>query len=203
MSKNQARKETSAETFSRIALENKAISDAKKIQQDLERKERVANRNNCQVLNQAGTNMSEEALKAEILQLKTKVEAQNVDLTKFDTMQNQYFANKRELDEAKKDDKGHALAVLEAQQKLAQINLETAKLGLETCKYKQDNMVASGTSSNESSRRNRLGVSQPFFSGKQTDVLSVRNWILTTEVNLKASKIGEDFQARGFFKRKC
>ena len=195
MSRNQAGKETSAETFTRIALENKAISDARKIQQSLERERRLANKNNNQVSNQAGTNMSEETLKAEILTLKTKVETQNVDLTKFGEMQNQYFANKKELDEAKKDDKEHALAILEAQKDLAKINLETAKLGLETCKFKQDNMGTSGTSSNESSRRNRLGVSQPFFSGKQTDVLSVRNWILTTEVNLKASKIGEEFQA--------
>jgi secreted trypsin-like serine protease len=200
MSKNQARKETSAEAFTRIALENKVISYANKIQQNLERERRLANKNNNQVSNQAGTKMSEETLKAEILMLKTKVETQNADLTKFGTMQNQYFANIKELDDAKKEDKGHALAILEAQQKLAQINLETAKLGLKTCKFKQDNMGTSGTSSNESSKRNRL------FSGKQTDVLSVRNWILTTEVNLKASKIGEEFQANEagvFLKRKC
>jgi multidrug resistance efflux pump len=148
MNRNQAGKETSAETFTRIALENKAISDARKIQQALERERRLAKINSNQVSNQAGTNMSEDTLKAEILTLKTKVETQNVDLTKFGEMQNQYFANKRELDEAKKDDKEHALAILEAHKDLAKINLETAKLGLETCKFKQDNMGTSGTSSN-------------------------------------------------------
>ena len=45
MSRNQAGKETSAETFTRIALENKAISDARKIQQSLERERRLVNKN--------------------------------------------------------------------------------------------------------------------------------------------------------------
>ena len=95
----------------------------------------------------------------------SKVETQKVDLTKFGQMQTHYFENIKELEDVKKEDKEHARAMIVAQKELAQINLETARLGLETCKFKQDNMGTSGTSSNESSKRNRLGVSQPFFSG--------------------------------------
>jgi hypothetical protein len=95
MSKNQAKKETSTELSTRIASENKAKLDAKRVQQEFDRQERVANRNKGELSNQTGAIMTEEALKAEIAQLKLKVNAQDVDLDKFGVMQTQYFANEK------------------------------------------------------------------------------------------------------------
>jgi hypothetical protein len=61
MSKNQAKKETSAELSTRIASEYKAKLDAKRVQQEFDRQERVANRNNSQLSNQTGAIMTDEA----------------------------------------------------------------------------------------------------------------------------------------------
>jgi hypothetical protein len=130
MSKNQAKKETSAELSTRIASENKAKLDAKRVQQEFDRQERVANRNNSQLSNQTGAIMTDEALKAEIAQLKMKVNAQDVDLDKFGVMQTQYFANEKKWNEASKLGKEYTLAVLAAQKDVELQVTERAKINL-------------------------------------------------------------------------
>ena len=41
----------------------------------------------------------------------------------------------------------------------------------------------------------RIPASQPFFSSNSNENLTIRQWIIATEVNLKVSGVSEDFQA--------
>ena len=92
-------------------------------------------------------------------------------------------------------------AAAQAQTKAAetQANLETIRL--EALKYAKDNPINSSLSNSTQAPAAtkviqwRLPASQPFFSSNSTETLTIRQWLIATEINLKVSGVTEDFKA--------
>lgn len=203
MSSDQAKKETSAQASIRIAALEKAKLDAKKIQQRLERDARLANKHQGQITKLATSMMAEEALRAEIETLKLEALAKDVALGKFDTMQNEYFRQAGIIKDINKDNEKHALELIHAQTALKEReieiqakNVELARINYDTLKLKTENpSVVVASTSDHPKARARLGVGQPFFSGRQSDTNTIRNWIRTTEVNIRTSRVESEYAA--------
>ncbi len=123
-----------------------------------------------------------------------KIAEQKEELAKFALMQKEYFSN---IEMHKKADESRQLDIIAAKQKLVQAELEAKRMDLEALKYAHDN-PATRTSTDKKAAHAKLGSSQPTFSGNSKDGMTIRQWVLTTEVNLMTIGVAEEFKAYTF-----
>jgi len=196
MSTKKVVPETSTQAYSRIKAEEKAASELARIQSQLERENRSLKRDITKQVSSAAVTMSEQ--EALIEEQRGKIAEQKEELAKFALMQKEYFSN---IDIHKKADESRQLDIIAAKQKLVQAELqakqaelESKRIDLEALKYAHDN-PATRTSTDKKATHAKLGSSQPTFSGNSKDGMTIRQWVLTTEVNLMTIRVAEEFKA--------
>ena len=130
---------------------------------------------------------------------------QQILIDKLRQVETAYYANIETAKKDKAENESRQLEILTAQTAAAQAqtlaaqaqaNLETIRL--EALKYAKDNAINSSLSESTQAPAAtkviqwRLPASQPFFSSNSTETLTIRQWLIATEVNLKVSGVTED-----------
>jgi ATPase subunit of ABC transporter with duplicated ATPase domains len=170
--------ETNTQVYSRIKAEEKAASDLTQIQQQVDRQNRSLKR---EMSNQASDTAEAESLREALL----TIAAMKEDLAKFQVMEKEYYSNiKIHADAKLHADESRQLEIIAANHRLKQTELRILKYDNPTGRTSTEKKVLNA----------KLGASQPTFSGEKYG-MTVRQWVLTTEVNLMTTGIAEEYLA--------
>jgi hypothetical protein len=152
------------------------------------------------------TKISVHTMENQLTQVKLELELAQAQITKFKDLESRYYAN-IEIDNKAKESKQIEIfdaqkRAADAQTALAEAQTLATQSQLELLKYSNDNPSINSASQMTTQApvaakviQWKLPASQPFFSAKSTETLTIRQWIVATEVNLKITGVSLDFQA--------
>ena len=212
------KKESPKEQALRIAKEENLTRTEKTNKEKSERDLRNTNRNNYQATDSESVKKATMTEAETIKLLKAKLDSQKEENDAAKNIQAAYYENKEELKKLKADTEKRTLEILTAQtnasnaaQEASNAAQEASKAALATETAKQatlDKQIQLANASTENPQMNnslqhetkkpvqwKLGTSQPFFSGKSTDGITIRQWVRTTEINLYTTGVPEEFKA--------
>ena len=225
MSTGVPKKESPKEQALRIAKEENLTRTEKTNKEKSERDLRNTNRNNYQATDSESVKKATMTEAETIKLLKAKLDSQKEENDAAKNIQAAYYENKEELKKLKADTEKRTLEILTAQtnasnaaqeasnaaQEASNAAQEASKAALATETAKQatlDKQIQLANASTENPQMNnslqhetkkpvqwKLGTSQPFFSGKSTDGITIRQWVRTTEINLYTTGVPEEFKA--------
>jgi hypothetical protein len=144
--------------------------------------------------------------KLELEQAKLGLELAQAQITKYKDLETRYYANIETDNKAKES---RQIEIFDAQKRaadaqtaLAEAQTLATQSQLELLKYGNDNPSINSASQMTTQApvaakviQWKLPASQPFFSTKSTETLTIRQWIVANEVNLKITGVSLDFQA--------
>jgi hypothetical protein len=142
--------------------------------------------------------ISEISVKAMENQLKQELEQAQKLISQLKLVEKRYYEN---IDIDKQFKESKQLEILEAQTRAAEAQTLATQSQLEVLKYANDN--PSNSASQMATQAPvaakviqwKLPASQPFFSAKSSDSLTIRQWIVATEVNFRITGVTLEFQA--------